>query len=315
MSRRPDPGTVVSGTVVCCGLTTLDVTQVVNRLPMPNEKIVASEARLAVGGPAANAALTAAALGAPTILVTALGSGPLADIARAELMAWGVIVEDVGATGPGGRAATAGPPISTVLVTAGTGERAVVSTNLRRPPGGPEFAPAPMPEARLGEILDGAGSVLVDGHLIPTSIELCAAARDRGIPTLVDGGSHKPGLAELLAQVDAALLSDDFTWPGEHDPLDAVAARGPSLVAQSRGGDPIVVHSTSGGRTEVPVPQILANEIVDTLGAGDVLHGAWAYAVATGRWATGTDAITDAASVASRSVRFPGALGWAGINR
>ncbi|SED89309.1 PfkB family carbohydrate kinase [Ruania alba] len=287
-----------SGRVVCCGLTTLDVTQVVDRLPGPNEKIVATEARLAVGGPAANAALTAAALGAPTTLVTALGSGPLAELARAELSAGGVLVHDL--------AHVAAPPISTVLVTAGTGERAVASANLSR-----SSTPPPMSEPELEQVLDGARAVLVDGHLIEPSLALCAAGQRRGIPTLLDGGSHKLGLVDLLPHVNAALLSDDFTWPGESDPLAAVAARGPVLVAQSRGGAPIRVR-TDEGTSEIPVPSVPAAEIVDTLGAGDVLHGAWAHAVADG--ASPIDAIAAGAEVASRSVRFPGALGWAGQN-
>src|SRR5690606_27237741 len=52
--------------LVCCGLTTLDVTQVVDRLPEPNEKLTGRELTVAFGGPAANAAATAVALGVPT---------------------------------------------------------------------------------------------------------------------------------------------------------------------------------------------------------------------------------------------------------
>ena len=49
--------------LVCCGLTTLDMTQVVERLPAPDEKVTALSLDVDLGGPAANAATTAVALG------------------------------------------------------------------------------------------------------------------------------------------------------------------------------------------------------------------------------------------------------------
>src|SRR5690554_2563571 len=76
--------------------------------------------------PAATAAATTVALGAAVRLVTAVGSGPLADAVLADLAVAGV--EAVDAVPPG-RRAEARPAVSTVLVTAATGERAVVSTN------------------------------------------------------------------------------------------------------------------------------------------------------------------------------------------
>ncbi|WP_159621904.1 PfkB family carbohydrate kinase [Ruania rhizosphaerae] len=286
---------MTTSTAVCCGLTTLDITQVVTSPPTANEKIVASDVRVAVGGPAANAALTAAALGSPAVLVTALGTGPLADLARSELTGCGVQVLDVGTIDA--------PPVSTVLVTAATGERAVVSTNFT--------AARPLPaSAGLEQIPDGAGCVLVDGHLPEASLILCAAARVRGVPTLMDGGSYKPAAVGLLAALDAVLLSEDFMWPGTGDPIAAVAAHGPELVGQSSGAGPIRVLGPDG-RAEVPVPAVPTAEVVDTLGAGDVLHGAWAHAIATGGDVTGTDVLRAAAEVASLSVRYPGALGWA----
>src|SRR5450759_279365 len=94
---RDEP--VMEARLLCCGLTTWDIVQVVDRVPGPDEKVQALELRAGVGGPAANAARTAAALGVPTRLVTALGRGPIADLARAELEAAGVEVVDL-AEGP-----------------------------------------------------------------------------------------------------------------------------------------------------------------------------------------------------------------------
>jgi sugar/nucleoside kinase (ribokinase family) len=48
--------------------------------------------------------------------------------------------------------------------------------------------------------------------------------------------------------------------------------------------------------------------VVDTLGAGDVLHGAAAAALARGLGIE--SALDQGVRVASESVRHPGALGW-----
>ncbi len=59
--------------VLACGVAVLDVQQTVDRLPGPDEKLVATDLLVASGGPAANAAVTAVALGVAARLVTRIG--------------------------------------------------------------------------------------------------------------------------------------------------------------------------------------------------------------------------------------------------
>ncbi|MDQ0374107.1 PfkB family carbohydrate kinase [Cellulomonas humilata] len=285
--------------LVCCGLATLDVVQVVDRLPAPDEKVVARSLDVTFGGPAANAAATAAALGVRTVLVTALGAGPIGDLVRAGLAAAGVAVVDL-LDGPGT------PAVSTVLVTRGTGERAVVSVNAV---GTGDLSGA----ARRLDVLEGATTLLVDGHHLEAAEVLAADASARGIPVLLDGGSWKPGLDRLLAHVDHAVLSADFRLPDvAEDLLDRVADLGPRLVAQSAGAGPVQVRRVDAdGRRASSVlhpPTVPSAEVVDTLGAGDVLHGATAASLATGHDVL--TALADGVARASESVRHPGALGW-----
>src|SRR5690606_12483213 len=122
-------------------------------------------------------------------------SGPLADVARAGLAAAGVRVVDLA---PDARDVL---PVSTVLVTRGTGERAVVSVNGAR---SPRLTP-PVPG-----LLGVPGVLLVDGHHPGAALAMARAARAAGVPVLLDGGSWKPTTAELLATVDLAVLSGDF---------------------------------------------------------------------------------------------------------
>ncbi|MGN8245877.1 PfkB family carbohydrate kinase [Cellulomonas soli] len=316
MQPDPNPWPVPPGPasplLMCCGLVTLDVRQVVERLPGPDEKVVASSVDVAFGGPAANAAATAVALGVRARLVTALGSGPTADLVRAGLTAAGVQVVDLLAGEPGA------PAVSSVLVTAGTGQRAVVSTN-----GTAVRDLRAEAEVVVGAALDGAGALLVDGHHLGAAQVLARVARRRGVPVLLDGGSWKAGLQDLLPWVDHAVLSADFRLPAEwasaggatltrdDAQLAAVAARGPRTVARSSGSGPVrmLVQGAVSGSWRALVPEVVApQDVVDTLGAGDVLHGATGAGLARGLDLPA--ALAEGVRRATVSVRHEGALGW-----
>ena len=77
------------------GLCTIDLVHRLSRLPAADEKVTALSQELAAGGPAAIAALTFAALGGISTLVTGLGAHPLAEVARRDLAANGVTVHDL----------------------------------------------------------------------------------------------------------------------------------------------------------------------------------------------------------------------------
>ncbi|MEV7972826.1 PfkB family carbohydrate kinase [Cellulomonas sp. NPDC089187] len=281
--------------LVCVGLTTLDVSQVVEAVPGPDQKVVAERLSVTFGGPAANAAATAVALGVPARLVTALGSGPVADLIRAELHGAEVEVVDLAA------GTDARPPVSTVLITRATGQRAVASVNAT---GMPQLSP---PD--LG-VLEGASAVLVDGHHRDAAVSLAEGARGRDIPVVLDGGSWKPGLEALLAQVDHAVLSADFALPHDAVGGDALAwmlDRWPlRSVARSAGAGPVELRER--GRSVAWLPVQEAATVVDTLGAGDVLHGALAAELARGRGIA--EALRVGTEIATRSVGFAGARGW-----
>lgn len=281
--------------VLACGLATVDVVQVVEHVPGPDEKVVALATRVEAGGPALNAAVTTSLLGMPCRLVTAVGGSPLGGVVRSECAQFGVDLVDL---------ADAGYelPVATVLVTSTTGERAVAS---RGALGAATLATAL--ESDVGELLDGIHAVLVDGHHLAVAVPLAAAARARGIPVVADAGSWKPGLDRLLGHVDALVASAAFR-PPSGDGLDELLALGPAWVARSAGAGTVRWRGADGTGGQVHPPDI---EVVDTLGAGDVLHGALLAEV--GRH--GTDdlpaALAAAVAVASRSVAASGARGWA----
>jgi sugar/nucleoside kinase (ribokinase family) len=293
--------------VLACGVAVLDVQQTVDRLPRPDEKLVATDLLVASGGPAANAAVTAVALGVGARLVTKIGESPLGTLISADLAAHGVDVVD--RAGPRDR-----PAVSTVLVTRGTGQRAVVSVNASQHTASHHETASDLADwARA--FVEGVDVVLLDGHHLDVAFPLAEAARSAGIPVLLDGGSWKPGLERLLVHVDTAVISEVFRVPADldgvtgrpdEDVLGTVRSLGPPAVARSRGPLPIEVL-TGTGRAEVPVPQV---EVVDTLGAGDVLHGALSAWLAVGGTGDLMDGLAWAARIAADSCTAPGSRGW-----
>lgn len=239
--------------VVCAGLATVDLVYRTDRIPAADEKVQALSAEIAAGGPATNAAVTAAALGAEVTLVSAVGAHPLGDLIRADLAAYGVTLLDAAADSP------APPPISAVTVLAATGQRSIVSRNA-------EDTAVSVP-AGFDRVLAGADVVLVDGH----HPALALAAARSGRPLVVDAGSRRPVFPRVLPFADVVACSAAFA----PDPA-AVLGTGARHLAVTAGPDP--VRWWSGDRSgTVPVPPVAA---VDTAGAGDAFHGALAVAVA-----------------------------------
>jgi sugar/nucleoside kinase (ribokinase family) len=282
---------------VFAGLATLDIVQLVERLPHPDEKVAALDFFVAAGGPAANAAVAFAHCGGEALLVTALPAHAITAL----------IVSDLGAHGVEVSAAASyeGAPITaSIMVTRATGERAVVSPTGTATNSNP--APTALPD------LEGTGAVLLDGYFRAIGLPLARAARQHGIPVILDAGSHKHYTDEVVAAVDVAVVSHDFAPPGTDGNTDAVFAYLRSLgvthAAITR-GESEILFVTPSGVGSVPVDRV---EVVDTLGAGDFFHGALAYRIASmglddARFA---DDLAYAARVAGESLGSFGTRGW-----
>ena len=253
--------------VLAVGLATYDVIHLVERLPHADEKVAALDFVTAAGGPAANAAVAAAHLGDRPTLVTALPDHPFSKLVIDDLAECGVEVEVV--------ASYAGPPVTaSIMVTRDTGERAVVS---------PTSAATDLPLAAAADVdLDGVGAVLIDGYFRSLALPIARAARERGVPVVLDAGSAKDYTDKLVGAIDVAVVSDAFRPAGTNGDPDAVfaylRARGVTWAAITRGGD-AVLYVCPGGSGEVPVTPV--DGVADTLGAGDFFHGALAHRIAT----------------------------------
>lgn len=273
-------------------MATLDLVYLAAGTPSNNEKIVASDCTVAAGGPAANAAVTFCYLGDRAMLLAAAGTHPIAQLIRADLQTHGVAISDLDPT------RSQPPPVSSIIVTQSTGERAVVSINATQS----QISAENLPEAPLQNI----DIVLIDGHQMAAGQAIAREAKSNNIPVVIDGGSWKPGFEEILPFVDYAVCSANFHPPGCHrqaDVFGCLRAAGIPHIAITNGENPIQ-YLSAGGAGEVPVPKIKA---VDTLGAGDVFHGAFCHYILRENF---TQALASAAQVASRSCEYFGTRRW-----
>ncbi len=248
------------GAVVAVGLTTLDV---INRIEGPlvvGSKVVSSRVELVAGGPATNAAVTAAALLGSAELVTALGAGTAADNVDADLAMHSVRVHDCAPV----RGWTL--PVATCLVTA-DGERTIAS------PGAHATFFELTPEAE--EAIAGARVILLDGHH-PGLAEQALACRRPDSVVILDAGSFKPRAERWLGEVDVLAASSDYAEGLGLTPEGACKhglSAGCRAVVITQGPGPIVWQLEDGPVREHQVAQV---EVRDTLGAGDAFHGALA---------------------------------------
>ena len=271
------------------GLTTVDIVYSIEGPPRQNTKNVVSEVGIFAGGPAANAAVTFAALGGRALLTTAIGKHPLGAIALRDLQDHGVDVIDLIPQFDGL------PSLSSVIVSIPGGDRTVVST------AGNALPELPFePDALAGE---PAEVMMVDGHLPRLSSAAARQAKQVGIPVVLDAGTWKDELGRCLPATDYAICGEEFSPPGcesAAEIFDYLADMGVSHSAITRGERSILIP---GGK--VAVDPIGA---VDTLGAGDIFHGAFCYSLAAGE--AFEQALRSAASVARLSCESFGTRAW-----
>lgn len=287
------------------GRTTLDVLYGLDRMPEEDTKVYARDLKAAPGWPALNAAITHSLLGGVAMLVSAVGSGQWAAPVRSQLRRHGVRLLDLAA------GTTYETPLCTVLANAVNATRTIVNPPIS------QVALRHLGASWSAEMPSSWGAVppvvLSDGFFLDESLGLLSACKDAGAAVCLDGGSWKPGTEALAPLLTVAICSERFVIPGHNGGRgcdgDAViewfAARGVPYVAVTRGSRSILA-SDHGRRFEIEVAKI---EAIDTLGAGDVLHGAFCHHFALKP--VFEPALRRAAEIATRSCQSSGAQAWA----
>jgi sulfofructose kinase len=261
----------VTPRVVCIGIATLDTIALVDRLPEAGERMPASEVHLAGGGVAATAAVTLARLGVPVAFL-----GRVGDDEAGRMVVDGMAREGVDTSGL--RVVEGRTPVTIVLVEAGSGERTLV----------PDTRGVPPIELKDDDVARCAAADWI--HVDQTGHPAISPMRGAGVSTPVsfDGGNvdraFDLGQVDLYAPTEPALLA---RYPGRTlpDALEAALGEGPDLVVVTRGihGSAAARRAVDGSGAEVVTAAAEPSQVLSTLGAGDVFHGAFLAAMVEGR--------------------------------
>lgn len=275
------------------GLTTLDFIYLSDRSVTANQKVVAQDYLTVSGGPATNAAVTFNSFGDRSKLLSVIGKHPLTKLIQDDLNRHSVLSMDLMPD----RSET--PAVSSIVVTASTGERSIISIN----------AVKSQVESKIeANLLDDIDLVLVDGHQLDVSVQIAAIAKKQKIPVILDGGSWKSGLERLLEFVDYAICSANFYPPRcqqREEVFNFLTKYGIDRIAITQ-GEKAIQYLDREIRGAIEVPKI---EAVDTLGAGDIFHGAFCHYILLENF---TRALELAAKTASHSCLFFGTRSWLG---
>jgi sugar/nucleoside kinase (ribokinase family) len=122
----------------------------------------------------------------------------------------------------------------------------------------------------------------------------------------MDGGSWKIGYEAIIPHVNYAICSANFYPPNcrnQKDVFTYLQSLGIANIAITQGEKPIIYQSSTEVG-QIDVPKIHS---VDTLGAGDIFHGAFCHYILQHSF---IDALSLAAQVASHSCLFFGTRKW-----
>lgn len=252
--------------VMCVGHAVQDLVFTVKTMPYRAEKHQAEGFRSVGGGPAATAAVVVSTLGGDAHLAARVGDDEVARLIVSELQGYGVDCAAVRAM------AGCRSSVSTVTVDE-TGERLIINYLDPGMPANPQWLPGP----------EGFDAVLADTRWPAGAQKALSEAKVQGIPAVLDADRPVPADGALLAAATHIAFSRDGLedyLPELHvnAALRQVAEQTGAWCCVTLGGEGLRwIHGDESGSE----PAFAVN-VVDTLGAGDVWHGAFALALAEG---------------------------------
>lgn len=266
------------GRVVVLGSLNVDLVTRVERHPRPGETLLADGLRRLAGGKGANQAVAAAAAGAPTVMVGAVGDDADGAAYLDRLRGLGVDVSGV--------AVRPGTPTGTALIAVdAAGENTILVV---------AGANATVTDGDLDPVDLGPGDVLLLQLEVPLDAVTAAArlAAARGARVVLNLAPYAAVPDDVVALADPVVVNESEAG------LLAGSGSAPRSLLVTLGGD--------GARWgELVVGAVPAEAVVDTTGAGDAFCGALAAGLADG--ADDETALRGALRAGARAVAHDGA--------
>jgi len=252
------------------GICALDYTFAVDKYPRLDEKIDATGFSRQGGGPVPTALCTLAKFGIKSAFIGKCGRDHEGSLIRDELKRFGVntrhLIFDTDSR----------TPRAFIVVDKQTGKRTVILDRTE--------SSALSPDELDANFLRKAKYLLIDGREPEASITAAVIAKKAGAEVVIDAGSPRKNIADLLAHVDHLVASNRFSldFTQEVDPGKAalqLARMGFKTVVITSGHQGCVGATPDG---ELYQQEAFKVDVVDTTGAGDVFHGAYIYGLAQG---------------------------------
>lgn len=256
--------------IVGIGACVSDTLWCIPSFPAEDTKSRATDVRQAGGGPVATGLVAAEKLGASAAFIGNLADDMGGRFLLSDFEKYGVETSLIKVIS-GYRSFS-----STLLLSSDSGTRTCVFDRGNLPP-------TVLDEEQKKAISD-AEILMVDGNDLDAAVEGAKIAREAGKRVLYDCGGNYPNVERLLAVSDILIPSEEFAL-AETKCADAESAASALFKKYS----PAVVVITEGkkggimydGKTVTPYRAFPA-KVVDSNGAGDVFHGAFAAALLHG---------------------------------
>jgi len=248
--------------IICVGGAKLDLNAAVDEFPQPDQRILIDRLQTAIGGQAITAAVAIARLGVPVAYCGVIGRDAAGDHIMQRLEEEGIATRWVE------RRADVATSRSMNIVARRSATRAIITETAARPDSA-VVATLAAPWIHFADV----------GFPSATALR---ANRPTGTRFSIDGGNPIEGLdlngIDLYAPTMARLAQDHGGHLSPAQLLQAAAARGACDVVATDGASG--AHVLSGGAYQRVGGFDV--EIVSTLGAGDVFHGAILAALCLG---------------------------------
>ena len=258
----------ISPRILCIGIPVRDLTFRVSAVPARGSKANASHFDEICGGNALNAAIGIVRLGGRASVC-----GPMGDARETSAR---YIFEKLAHEGIDTKHIVHMPglvtPISGIMIDP-SGERTIVTFR------DPELWKVSLPPTDT--LLEDCAAILTESRCAEFCTDLCAEARRRGIPVIVDvdrAMSLREGLLNASSHLvfSSEALQETAAIAEDAKALHKIAKLTPSFLAGTRGPRGTIWLDETGAIQETPAFPV---HTVDTLGAGDVFHGAFALGI------------------------------------
>jgi sulfofructose kinase len=254
--------------ILCIGMPVRDLTFRVSGVPARGSKENATHFEEICGGNALNAAIGIVRLGGRASIC-----GPMGDVRDASDR---YILDKLAHEGIETKHIVHMPrlvtPISAIMIDP-SGERTIVTFR------DPELWKVHLPPSKT--LLDDCAAILTESRCAEFCTDLCAEAVRRGIPVIVDvdrAMSLREGLLNASSHLvfSSEPLQETADIADDAKALHKIAKLTKSFLAGTRGPQGTIWLDENGSIQETPAFPV---HTVDTLGAGDVFHGAFALAI------------------------------------